>query len=289
MVLGDDGAIRYANAAAVALLGRGPVEGARLPDLVGDDARPEVAGAVGQMLDRTGPGPGEQTWHIPGPHGQAVYLQVRVSDLRAATPVGGLLLTLRDVTGQLRDEMTGLLGRRLFDDRAEHAVAVARRAGTTLAIVFVDLDDFGNVNTALGHPAGDELLAAAAARLAKVARPSDTIGRRGEHADEFAVILENLRVPADARKFARRVVRAFSAPFDLAAGQVSISVSVGVATSADADTAAGILARADLAMLAVKRAGKGAWRAWDPAMARSPAARAAGTGQMERGDNADPA
>jgi diguanylate cyclase (GGDEF)-like protein/PAS domain S-box-containing protein len=283
VVLGEDGTIRYATPSAVALFGSGPIVGARLPDLVGDDARPGVARALDQMLGRPGsePGAGEQTWQIAGRHGQAVHVQVRVSDLRAASAVGGVVLTLRDVTGQRRtedelrhlavhDELTGLPTRRLFADRAAHAVAVARRAGTTAAIMYADLDDFKAVNDTLGHAAGDELLVAAAARLAAAVRDSDTTARLG--GDEFAVVLENLRGPAAAGTFADRVIHAFSAPFALAEGQVSIGVSIGVATSADADDAAGVVACADLALAAAKSAGKEAWRAYDPAMARTRAA-----------------
>jgi diguanylate cyclase (GGDEF)-like protein/PAS domain S-box-containing protein len=279
VVLGEDGAIRYATPSAAALFGPGPVIGACLPDLVGDNARPEVARAVGQMLARAGPDPGagEQTWQIAGPHGQAVYVQVRVSDLRAAPAVGGLVLTLRDVTSQhrtedqlrhqaLHDELTGLPTRRLLGRRAAHAVGAAHWAGTTAAILFIDLDDFKEVNETLGHATGDELLAAAGARLAQAVREADTTARIG--GDEFAILLEDLSDPAAAGPFGDRVVQAFTAPFVLAAGQISIGVSVGMATSADAADAVGLLVSADLALAAAKAAGKQQWRAYDPAMAR---------------------
>ena len=287
VVLGDDTAIRYATPSAAALFGRGPIIGARLPDLVGDDARPGVARALDHMLGRADPdpGPGGETWRIPGRDGRDLYVQVRSSDLRGAGAVDGIVLTLRDVTSQREretelqhlashDALTGLPNRALFADRATHAVTLARRAGTTAAVMLADLDDFKAVNDTLGHPAGDELLAAAAARLAGAVRESDTTARLG--GDEYAVLLENLPDPAAAGAFADRVVQAFSDPFTLAAGQVTVGVTVGVATTADSGDTAGLLAHADLALYAAKAAGKQAWRAYDAAMtARMPTPREA--------------
>jgi diguanylate cyclase (GGDEF)-like protein/PAS domain S-box-containing protein len=280
VVLGEDGAIRYATPSAAALFGRGPIIGARLPDLVGDDARPEVTHAVDRMLGRTGPdaGPGGETWQITGKDGRDVHVQVRSSDLRAVPAVSGLVLTLRDVTSQreheseLRrlasyDALTGLPNRTAFADRAAHAVALAYRTGTTAAVMLADLDDFKAVNDTLGHPAGDELLTAAAARLAGAVRESDTAARHG--GDEFVMLLENLPGPAAAGAFADRTVQAFSAPFILAAGQVTIGVTIGVATTADSTDVEGLLAHADLALYAAKAAGKQAWRAYDAAMTGS--------------------
>lgn len=280
VVLGEGGTIRYATPSAAALFGQGHIIGARLPDLVGDDAGPEVARAVEQMLGRDGPDPGAggETWQIADRNGRRVHVQVRGSDLRRTPAVGGLVLTLRDVTAQrdlehkLRrlashDALTSLPNRTLFADRATHAIALARRTGTTAAVMLADLDDFKAVNDTLGHPAGDELLAAAAARLAGAVRESDTTARLG--GDEFAILLENLPGPAAAGAFADRVVQAFSHPFTLAAGQVTIGVTVGFATTADRADQAGLLAHADLALYAAKAAGKQAWRAYDAAMTGS--------------------
>jgi diguanylate cyclase (GGDEF)-like protein/PAS domain S-box-containing protein len=278
VVLGEDGTIRYATPSAAALFGHGPIVGARLPDLVGDEDRPGVSELVDQMLGRYGPDPrpGGERWRIAVRDGRDVYLHVRISDLRGATAVGGLVLTLRDVTSQvarenelqhqaLYDARTGLPNAQLFEDRAAHAAALARRNGATAAVMLVDLDNFKNVNDTLGHLAGNQLLAAAGARMASAVRQSDTTARWG--GDEFAILLENLPDPAAAGVFADRVVQAFRAPFSLAAGQITITVSVGVATTADSADPAGLLANADVALYAAKTAGKQTWRAYDPAEA----------------------
>ena len=137
----------------------------------------------------------DKLWHLKRRDGRSVQVQVRCSDLRADSTVGGLVLTLRDVTEQrqledelkyraFHDSLTGLPNRLLFQDRAAHALAQARRGGKITGVLFVDLDDFKVVNDTMGHGVGDELLAAVGARLATAVRESDTAARLG--GDEFA-------------------------------------------------------------------------------------------------------
>ena len=281
VVLEKDGVIRYATPSARELLGSGGVVGARLADLVGDGARAEVHQAVGQMLSGgwQAPDEGEATWRIAGPDGRDVRVEVRCNDLSGDPAVGGVMLNLRDVTAQraredaLRrmashDVLTGLPNRALFEDRARRAVAAAGRTGTTAAVLYIDLDDFKPVNDTLGHPVGDELLRAAAARLAGTVRESDTAARLG--GDEFAAILENLPGPAAAGVLAGRVVTALGEPFTLSAGKVVVGASVGVATTADSQDPAGILACADRALYAVKAAGKRGWLPFSACMGPIP-------------------
>ena len=290
VVLGEGGVIRYATPSAAMLLGPGPAVGARLADLVGDGARAVVDREVRQMLGGAwaapDPGEGEITWRIDGPGGRRVHVEVRCSDLPAAA-AGGIVLTLRDVTSQrereeklrrmaFHDTLTGLPNRVLFADRAWHAVAVARRTGTTAAVLFIDLDDFKDVNDTLGHAAGDELLKATATRLARAVRESDTAARLG--GDEFAAVLETLPSPAAAGAFAGRIVKAFGEPFPLEGGQASVGVSVGVATTADSPDADGILACADRALYVVKASGKGGWLPFDASMTAMPPPRGRGKG-----------
>ena len=280
VVLGEDGVIRYATPSAASLFGSGPIVGARLSDLVGEDARRDVAEEVDDMLSRPIPHPPdlEGIWQIAGRDGRNLSVAVRGSDLRGTPAVGGLVLTLRDVTAQRNrenelqrrvsyDRRTGLLNAEEFEKRAAHAVTLARGNGTTAALMFVDLDYFKVVNDTHGHLVGNELLAAAGARLDGAVRESDTTGRWG--GDEFAVLLENLPGPASVAPFANRVVQAFSRPFALSVGQVAISVSVGVSTTADSADTAGLLDHADRALYAVKNAGRGAWQAYDDAMTGS--------------------
>jgi diguanylate cyclase (GGDEF)-like protein len=185
------------------------------------------------------------------------------------------VLTIRDVTEQrqledelkhrvFHDALTGLPNRVLFADRATHGISLARRNGTTAAVLFIDLDDFKIINDTMGHSVGDELLAAVAGRLASLTRASDTAARLG--GDEFALLIENLADPDAIEAFADRVVTAFSEPFQLSAGSALTTVTVGVATSDDSSDADQLLRHADLALYAAKSAGKRRWHRYVPTL-----------------------
>ena len=159
----------------------------------------------------------------------------------------------------LHDSLTGLPNRVLFVDRLSHAL-VRRNRTAGIAALFVDLDDFKDINDSLGHAAGDELLRLVAERLAGVLRPEDTACRLG--GDEFAFLLEDAdRVRAES--VARRILAALAEPFQLAVGTATLTASVGVATRAvrvagDAsETADEMLRDADTAMYVAKSRGNG--------------------------------
>ena len=275
LIIDDDDTVRYASPSATAVFGDAPIVGTELHRL-----------AV--VMDREGmpetPSPGEpgsahvgfsEQWRIMRRDGRVARLRVRRSDLRAKPGVQGRVLTFRDVTEERRlqeelqhrafhDELTGLPNRSLFADRAGHALALARRAGTVTAILFLDLDDFKEVNDTLGHTIGDELLTAFARRLGTLARESDVAARIS--GDEFALLLANLRNPAEAEAVAGRAMAAFSQPFVLSAGPVTMTATVGVASSADSATVEELTQHADLALYAAKAAGKHCWRRYSPAL-----------------------
>ena len=165
------------------------------------------------------------------------------------------------------DSLTGLANQFLFRDRLDHALARRQETlGVTVAVLFLDLDDFKDVNDSLGHPAGDELLRVVGQRVQRCLRGGDTAARLG--GDEFAVILEDLRDEAEADRTAVRLLETIARPIRLAEGEVRVSASLGVATpehDADAD-AAELLRRADLAMYAAKRGGKNRFERFAPAM-----------------------
>lgn len=157
----------------------------------------------------------------------------------------------------LHDPLTGLANRSLFRDRLEHALArLARRRGTVLALLFIDIDEFKAVNDALGHARGDRLLVLVADRLRSVVRPADTVARLG--GDEFAVILEDLADGDEALAIAARAIAAVGAPFELTDQCTTFSISIGVALrSVDGATVDELLQEADAAMYEAKRGGKG--------------------------------
>jgi diguanylate cyclase (GGDEF)-like protein len=153
------------------------------------------------------------------------------------------------------DQLTGLPNRALFTDRVVHALEQHRRDLRPLALLFLDLDDFKAVNDTLGHPVGDQLVIRVAERLRGALRSSDTVARFG--GDEFAILVEGDIDPVDV---GARLVESLRPAFTIGTAQLSIGASIGIA-EVPADQATPTLdelySRADIAMYAVKRAGKG--------------------------------
>jgi len=153
------------------------------------------------------------------------------------------------------DSVTGLPNRALFLDRLEHASRVGRRRGTGITVLFIDLDRFKAVNDSLGHNAGDQLLATVGERIRRQLRTSDAAGRLG--GDEFAVLLEGLSADQGVA-IAERIIQSLTEPFPLAGREVTISASIGVATTEAADLPPSeLLGRADVAMYCAKKSGAG--------------------------------
>jgi diguanylate cyclase (GGDEF)-like protein len=196
----------------------------------------------------------------------------------------GWLVTLEDVTEQREaqarivhmahhDGLTGLANRVLFHDRLGEAVLRCRR-GARSAVLYLDLDHFKAVNDTLGHPVGDALLRAAAARLREQLRETDTIARLG--GDEFAILLADVAEPEQTSSVTTRIIEAISAPYVFGSEQVVIGTSVGIALLPDdADDPEQIMKCADMALYYAKTEGRGRFRFFEAGMdARMQARRA---------------
>ena len=163
------------------------------------------------------------------------------------------------------DDLTGLPNRHLLRDRLGHALAKARRDGTLVALLFIDLDDFKQVNDRLGHDRGDRLLAEAAARIAACVRTSDTVGRLG--GDEFTVILPGLEQVGCVERVAQHTIDSLVQPFVLDGELARVSASIGIALyPADADEVDALLRHADQAMYAAKAAGRNRYSYFTPVL-----------------------
>jgi diguanylate cyclase (GGDEF)-like protein len=162
----------------------------------------------------------------------------------------------RDLAYQAtHDALTGLPNRALFAQRLDDAVsAIGRHSG--MALLMLDLDGFKQVNDTLGHLAGDELLRAVAQRLASVVPPHQTVARLA--GDEFAILLTQVRAPAEAQELATAVLAVVSEPYRLTEGPAVVTVSIGVRhlRRFESESAADIMRNADIAMYSAKRSGK---------------------------------
>ncbi len=153
------------------------------------------------------------------------------------------------------DELTGLPNRALFNQRLNHALARARRAEQPLAVLFIDLDRFKNVNDTLGHEAGDRVLKEVAQRLRGCLREVDTVSRLG--GDEFVVLIETASRPADVAEVAQKILTALARPVALEGQEFHLTASIGISTCpGDSADLQGIMKNADIAMYRAKEQGK---------------------------------
>ena len=155
----------------------------------------------------------------------------------------------------LHDALTGLPNRRLYLDRIDQAVLASQREGGRVAVMLIDLDRFKEINDTLGHHAGDELLRVVAERMRATLRATDTVARLG--GDEFGILLPKFAEPGDVVHLIDKLTRAIEAPVELEDLPIAVEGSIGVAIYPDdADSADGLLQRADVAMYDAKHENK---------------------------------
>ncbi|MFZ6749175.1 sensor domain-containing protein [Undibacterium sp. Ren11W] len=153
------------------------------------------------------------------------------------------------------DALTGLPNRRMFNDRLEHDLQKSRRSGLPLAVFFIDLDHFKEVNDTLGHAIGDALLVEAAHRLQACVRASDTVARLG--GDEFTVSLPDQHDPEHVEAIAQNIIARMAEPFHLGNEEIFLSASIGITVYPnDAQSLENLLKHADQAMYAAKESGR---------------------------------
>ena len=282
LILDEDDGVRYASPSADQVLGLPDLEGSLLVDLV----PPQDSHAVVETLGRIRRGEYQskrEHWRMVRADRSSIEVEVRWSDLREEATVGGVVLTLRDVTEQRKlerelthqafhDSLTNLANRVLFQDRVNHALAQAQRDGTVVGVLFIDVDDFKVINDIHGHGVGDELLVALSLRLQTTVRASDTAARIG--GDEFALLVEGSVTTEGVERFTEHVMTVFGEPFQLSVGPMSTFASIGVATTEDSIDSVELLAHADLALYSAKMAGKRQWRRYHPEMQSGMAERA---------------
>lgn len=176
-----------------------------------------------------------------------------------------LLTDIREQKGQQRrlealalyDPLTGLPNRALLIDRLERALDRSQRDGTGLAVGFLDLDGFKQVNDLYGHQAGDELLRVLAERMQRLLRTGDTLARLG--GDEFVLVFPGIRTPEQLTAVAERLLELITEPVSWGGHRFAVSGSVGITLHPEDDPEAGaeqLMRHADLAMYAAKQRGR---------------------------------
>jgi diguanylate cyclase (GGDEF)-like protein/PAS domain S-box-containing protein len=236
-------------------------------ELVHPDDRERYLATVASAWEQAGPCSNE--YRVIGRDGQSHWISSRGKTLRdAAGRATRMIGVSQDITERKRQEeearflahhdtLTGLPNRRLLEDRLRQALFGAQRRGEKVAVMMIDLDRFKQVNDALGHRAGDRVLAEAARRVAGCVRRADTLARHG--GDEFVVVVTGVRAAEDCRTVGDKVLRALEAPFAVEGREFRIGASIGVSLfPADAGDADALLRNADVAMYRAKQRGTNA-------------------------------
>jgi len=163
------------------------------------------------------------------------------------------------------DTLTGLANRRLFGDRLKVEISKAERGGGNVALLFIDLDNFKEINDTLGHHYGDQLLIQAAHRIQQCVRESDTLARMG--GDEFVVILSGVTEMAHLGRVAQGIIEVMTSPFVLDSQISYVTASIGIANyPSDVDSLEGLISAADQAMYVAKERGRNGFSFFTPAM-----------------------
>jgi diguanylate cyclase (GGDEF)-like protein/PAS domain S-box-containing protein len=290
-ILRPDGLLTWLSPSAERLLGRRPeaLAGGTLLAIVHPDDRDQTDAALRELIGRPG---GSATIGARLAHrdGSWIDVEASASNLLGRPGVDGLALTIRDVRERValqhqlthqafHDALTGLANRALLLDRIGHALARAERLNRSLSLVVADLDDLRVVNDALGHAAGDELLAAVAGRLAGVVRTVDTVARLG--GDVFALLLEDTAARG-AERLVGKLVEAMRPPFDIAGEEIPVSLSYGIAEHRRGAEPADLIRDAETATHAAKAAGKDRLEVFRPHLAAEVRARMQLVGDLAR-------
>jgi diguanylate cyclase (GGDEF)-like protein/PAS domain S-box-containing protein len=217
-----------------------------------------------------------KTYHALNDHlvrndGTIIPVSIVSSPILREGEVTGSVAAFQDITLRLKaeekirqlafyDTLTDLPNRRLLLDRLNQALAHAERHQRSLAVMFMDIDHFKNINDTLGHDIGDELLKVMAARLNTCVRSEDTIARQG--GDEFVVVLSEIGNPQDAAIVAEKIIKTLGQPISIKGHELQITCSIGIVVypAQGTDDAVVLMKKADIAMYAVKEAGRNGYR-----------------------------
>ncbi len=280
-VVGKDATIHYVSPSIESTFGYDPdsLSEKSLNELVHEDEASRMQAFVASVAAQPAGQPVSTEFLVRHAEGRWRDVEVLATNLLADEAIGGIVLNVRDISERkafeaelehqaFHDVLTSLPNRALFRDRVGHALAAQRRHHVPVAVLFMDVDDFKNVNDSLGHDAGDKVLQELSRRLEDCMRPVDTAARLG--GDEFAVLIHGADKEMQAVEIAQRVMESLSAPISLEDRDVTIATSIGIAFSDAAMVserdAEDLLRNADTAMYMAKENGKGHYQIFQPDM-----------------------
>jgi diguanylate cyclase (GGDEF)-like protein/PAS domain S-box-containing protein len=277
LMVGRDHSIRYANPAVEQVFGYLPIEleGQPLALLQPEHSRELHASEIERFLSG-----GSGNWRATQTRwlnrdGREFPVEVAVTNI-SLSGEDLYVAFVRDITARKQaeerinqlahfDPLTGLPNRNLLADRIAQAIAHAHRNQDEIALMFLDLDHFKNVNDSLGHDPGDRLLKEVGVRLAGCLREGDTVGRYG--GDEFVIVLPDIKEGQDADRVARKIMQQLAVPFVIDGHELHVGASIGISVyprdGADAKT---LMKSADTAMYHAKVAGRMHFRFFTPEM-----------------------
>lgn len=265
LIADPEGVVRHSNAAAARLFGipQDILEGREVAAVLPST---ELTGNIQALFDGGGVKTRETGFESPSLGHRTLSISETPLRDRIARPIA-IVYTVQDITEQKhhddyldqlahRDPLTRLPNRLLLRDRMQQGMAQSRRHGTEMAVCYLDLDGFKNVNDRFGHVAGDQVLIEVSRRLLNAVRDGDTVARLG--GDEFVVLLQGLASYEEVEEAIGRLLQTISKPYRIGSEETSgISASIGAtqfpSDSSDLDT---LLRNADHAMYSAKQAGK---------------------------------
>ena len=281
-IIDEQGVIRFMTPAVLRVLGWTPEEavGKHITEIVHRDDAATLAtfiaelpsSSAGDAYDAASP---IIVLRCRNRSGEWRYVETVATSLLDDPAVRGVVLNTRDVSERValqaqlthqayHDPLTQLANRAWFHAQVEQALLRSTQAPEHVAVFFLDIDNFKNVNDSLGHAEGDRMLVEVASRLLNATRGSDTVARLG--GDEFSVLVTRVTTDADLTVIANRIESAMRMPFRLTHGEIFSGASIGIARGAAGDSVDDVLRNADVAMYVSKRQGKGGYTVFEPKM-----------------------